>query len=146
MFLFSKAGGCFRNYSARKKTKTCCSWLTSSKLKTWAAFSIKGGYLSRICQVWFSHIRIPFRDKLKVSVAGIQVQMTPSWASWNLGAAFGWQMREISHSSGFFYLKIFLCTSHSIGARGCTSLHLHSLELLYDKYHHIFYVTTFFLG
>lgn len=25
MFLFSKAGGCFRNYLARKKNKTCCS-------------------------------------------------------------------------------------------------------------------------
>lgn len=37
----------------------------------------QGDYLSQMCQVWFSHTGIPFRDKMDTSAAGIQCK-------WNL--------------------------------------------------------------
>lgn len=76
VLLSFKASGCFKNYSSAKRQtkKPHRSWLTSSKLRTWAAFSIKVVIYLRFARFGSVTLWFPLENKLKVSVSGIQVQ------------------------------------------------------------------------
>lgn len=98
---------------------------------------------------WFSHMRIPFRDKMETSAADIQCKWNLSRhpEMWALHFIDKWGKCHIPlNLLGFFYLPVFLYASWRIGIRGHSSLHLYCLELLCDKYHDSLGVTILLTG